>query len=141
MTEFVLRQEVVALAVKLMNIYIPDNYACRGLFADVTATRPNSWVCRIAENALEKGIVKVQGNTFKPEESITLVDAVEIILRAGNIKIQKFSGGEFEPWQANVIGTTFSLGLVENRFDFSATRKAMRGDIFGITRKILELPR
>lgn len=141
LTEFVLRQEVVALAIKLMNIYIPDNYACRGLFADVTATRPNSWACRIAENALEKGIVKVQGNTFKPEESITLVDAVEIILRAGNIKIQKFSGGEFEPWQANVIGTTFSLGLVENRFDFSATRKAMRGDIFGITRKILELPK
>ncbi len=141
LTGFVLRQEVVALAVKLMNIYIPDSYSCRGVFADVTSNKPNSWICRIAENAFEKGIVKVQWNNFKPEEYITLVDAVEILLRAGNIKIQKFSGGEFEPWQANVIGTTFSLGLVENRFDFSATRKAMRGDIFGITRKILELPK
>jgi|GEM_PF-2644913 len=62
-----------------------------------------------------------------------------MLLRASNIKIQQYSGGEFEPWQTNVIGTSFGLGLVENQFNFSISKKAVRRDIFSITRKIIEL--
>lgn len=134
------RQEVVALAMKLSNVYIPTSYTCRGVFWDVSSRRPNSWACRVIENALDYGIItKDGGNYFKPEDSLTLVEAVSMLLRASNIKIQQYSGGEFEPWQTNVIGTTFSLGLVENKFDFSTTRIATRKDIFAITRNILEL--
>jgi hypothetical protein len=67
------------------------------------------------------------------------VEAVGILLRASNIKIQQYSGGEFEPWQINVIGTSFGLGLVEKQFNFSISKKAVRRDIFSITRRILQL--
>jgi len=95
---------------KLSNAYIPESYICRGIFWDVSARRPNSWACRTIENALERGIITQEGgNYFKPEESIPLVEAVSMLLRASNIRIQQYSGGEFEPWQTNVIGTAFSL--------------------------------
>ena len=139
LTENILRQEVTALAIKVMNIHIPENYTCRGIFADVSANRPNSWACRIIENALDKGIITTQGIYFKPEEPVSLVEAAGILLRAWDIKIQQYSGGELEPWQANIIGTVFGLHLVDSQFDFSVSRKATKGTIFSITRKILEI--
>lgn len=141
LSEKLLRQEVVALAMKLSNIYIPAEYQCRNIFLDVSSDKPNSWACRIIENAYDKWIVTSSGKYFWPEDSLSLVEAVGILLRASNIKIQQYSGGEFEPWQTNVIGTTFWLGLVESRFNFSISKKATRQDIFSITRKILELRR
>lgn len=62
-----------------------------------------------------------------------------MLLRAGDIKIQKYSGGEIEPWKINIIGTAFNLGVVERDFDFSPDRQATRGVLFGIARKISEL--
>ncbi|MCB9807573.1 hypothetical protein H6768_06980 [Candidatus Peribacteria bacterium] len=49
-----MRQEVVALAMKLSNIYIPAEYQCRNIFLDVSSDKPNSWACRIIENAYDK---------------------------------------------------------------------------------------
>lgn len=134
-----LRQEVVALAMKISGAYIPQNYACRGIYSDVSNIRPNTWACRIIEKAYEKGIIVTREKKFKPEESPTLVEAVSMLLRGGNVRIRSYSGGEFEPWQTDVIGTTFALGLVDDDFDFSTTKKATRRDVFAIARKILEL--
>lgn len=64
-----------------------------------------------------------------------------MLLRASNIKIQQYSGGEFEPWQTNVIGTVFSLGLVDHNFDFPVSKIATRKDLFAITRRIIEMKR
>ncbi len=134
------RQEAVALAMKLSNAYIPESYICRGIFWDVSARRPNSWACRTIENALERGIITQEGgNYFKPEESIPLVEAVSMLLRASNIRIQQYSGGEFEPWQTNVIGTAFSLWLVDAKFDFPTSKIASKRDVFAIARRIIEM--
>lgn len=54
LSESLLRQEAVAFAMKLSNNYVPESYTCRGIFWDVSARRPNSWACRIIENALER---------------------------------------------------------------------------------------
>lgn len=134
-----LRQEIVALAMKLSDVYVPQDYVCRDIFADVSIQKPNSWACRIIESAYDRGIVISHGRFFWPEDSLTLVEAVDMLLRASNIKIQQYSGGEFEPWQTNVIGTAFSLGLVDGSFNFSTTRKAVRRDVFSIARKIIQL--
>lgn len=139
LSDFILRQEVVALAVKLMNIYIPEDYTCRGLFIDVSANQPNTWSCRIVEKAFDKGIVTTQGVYFKPEEEITLVEAIGILFRAGDIKVKQYNGGELELWQNNIIGTAFDLHLVGNQFDFFVERKAKKSTIFSITRKIIQL--
>jgi subtilisin family serine protease len=134
------RQEAVALAMKVSNAYIPESYTCRGIFWDVSARKPNSWVCRIIENALDRGVITQEGgNYFKPEESMPLVEAVSMLLRASNIRIQQYSGGEFEPWQTNVIGTAFSLWLVESTFDFPISKIATKADVFAIARRIIEM--
>jgi hypothetical protein len=49
LSERLLRQEVVALAVKISNIYTPVDYVCRGVFIDITPKKPNSWACRVIE--------------------------------------------------------------------------------------------
>jgi len=49
-----MREEVVAMAVKMLNIYIPDDYSCRGSYDDLSATKPNNWACRVMEFAAEK---------------------------------------------------------------------------------------
>jgi hypothetical protein len=103
--EYVLRQEVVALATRIGDVEIPDYYQCRNIFADVSASKPNSWACRVIENAYDEWIVSKDSNYFGPEAKISLVEAVGILLRAGDIKIQKYSGGEIEPWKINIIGT------------------------------------
>lgn len=139
--ESVLRQELVALATRLGNVEMEDNYQCRNLFVDVSASKPNSWACRIIENAYDEGIVSKDNDSFYPEAKITLVEAVGILLRAGDVKIQKYSGWEIEAWKMNVIWTAFSLGIVERDFDFSPDRQATRGIIFSIARKISELQR
>jgi hypothetical protein len=36
---------------------MPDQYVCQNIFSDITATKPNSWVCRVVENAYDFGIV------------------------------------------------------------------------------------
>lgn len=142
LSESLLRQEAVAFAMKLSSTYVPESYTCRWIFWDVSARRPNSWACRTIENALEKWIITQDGgNYFKPEESPSLAEAVSMLLRASNIKIQQYSGGEFEPWQTNVIGTAFSLGLVDHSFDFPISKIATRADVFAITRRILEMRR
>ncbi len=133
------RQEVVALAMKLSNAYIPNSYTCLWIFWDVSARRPNSWACPIIENALSRWIITQEGgNYFKPEEELPLVEAVSMLLRASNIRIQQYSGGEFEPWQTNVIGTAFSLWLVKNTFNFPVSKIAQRKDVFAIIRRIIE---
>jgi subtilisin family serine protease len=137
--EYVLRQEVVALATRIGNVEMADYYQCRNIFADVSASKPNSWACRVIENAYDEWIVSKDSNYFGPEAKISLVEAVGMLLRAGDINIQKYSGGEIEPWKINIIGTAFNLGIVERDFDFSPDRSATRGVIFGIARKISEL--
>lgn len=140
LSESLLRQEAVAFAMRFSNNYVPESYTCRGIFWDVSARRPNSWACRTIENALERWIITQDGgNYFQPEANLTLVEAVSMLLRASNIKIQQYSGGEFEPWQTNVIGTVFSLWLVDQDFDFPTSKIATRKDLFAIARRIVEL--
>lgn len=133
------RLEMAELAMKLSEIQIPKWYICRWIFADISVISPDSGSCPLVETALQRGIITQEGgNYFKPRENISLVEAVSMLLRASNIKIQQYSGGEFEPWKTNIIGTAFGLWLVESTFDFPASKIANRRDIFAITRRIIE---
>lgn len=139
--EYVPKQEVVALATRLADVKIDNNYQCQNIFSDVSAGKPNSWACRVIENAYQEGIITKENDFFGPESRTNLVEAVGMLLRAGDIKIQQYSGGEIESWKINIIGTAFSLGIVDRDFDFSPDRQATRGVIFSIARKISEIQR
>ncbi len=136
MKEFVNRQDVLAMALKVLNVYLPEDYTCQGIFKDVTATKPNSRTCQLVETAIDKGIIIKKRSTFQPEEKITFVDMLEMFLNVGNIQVAKYSGGEFEPMQTNIIGTAFHSGLVGDVSDISPTKLTLRSDLFRIARKI-----
>lgn len=133
------RIEMTELALRVANVQIPESYTCRWVFVDVSALKPDSRSCSRVEFALKKGIITQEGSAyFRPLDNISLVEAVSMLLRASNTKIQQHSGGDFEPWQTNVIGTAFSLWLVKSSFDFSPSKIAIRRDVFAITRRIIE---
>lgn len=138
--DFVKREEVVATAVKMLNIYIPDDYTCHGTYDDLSATRPNNWACRVMEIASEKWLITIEWTRAKPEEYITLVETLNIFLKVGGIKVEQYTGGEFEPWQNNIIGTAFRKGIIDISFRItSANKKTIRSDLFRIARKIYQL--
>lgn len=140
LSDFVMREEVVAMAVKMLNIYIPDDYSCRGSYDDLSATKPNNWACRVMEFAAEKWLITLQGSRAKPEEYVTLIETLSIFFKVGGIKIEQYTGGEFEPWQNNIIGTAFRKSIIDISFHItSANRKTSRSDLFRIARKIYTL--
>ncbi len=139
LSDFVKKEEVVAMAVKMLGIYIPDDYTCHGTYDDLSATRPNNWACKVMETAVEKWLITIEGRRARPEEYITLIDTVNIFLKVGGIKIEQYTGGEFEPWQNNVIGTAFRKWIIDISFHItSANKKTSRSDLFRIARKIYQ---
>jgi len=40
---------------------------------------------------------------FSPEEKISIAETLNILMKANNIRIEQYSGGEFESWQTNVF--------------------------------------
>ncbi len=135
---FALRQEVIALAVKMHNIYLPKNYPCQGIFLDVSAFRPNTWTCRSVELALDAGIITNNGRFFRPEDTISVSETLSILMKAGNVKIDKYSGGGYEPWQNNVIGTALDHGIIEKKNFSWPNEKITRAEMFSMARRILE---
>lgn len=131
------RGEMITFALKFPHLYAPKSYTCRGIFSDISSS--SWWLCGTVEYALERWIITQNGNYFYPEKPLTLVEAVGVLLKASGIKIQQYSGGEFEPWQTNVIGTVFSLWLVDEKFDFPISKIATWKDVFAITRRIIEV--
>ena len=129
----------MTLALKILNVYLPDNYNCRGIYTDVSATKPNTWACKIIETATEKGLVTTTGTNFHPEEKLTLIETLSILMKAGNINVDEYSGGEFDPTQTNVIGTAFRSGIIDASFDISVSKKTLRSELFHIARKIFLL--
>ncbi len=139
----VLRQEVIGMAMKLWKYNLPDGYACKKLFKDVSSTKPNNWVCRAVEIGAENGIVSTLNKSFNPESSITRAEALAILMKAAGIKIDE-SGAPSkysdvtEAWQINLVNTAFSYSFIDDTDRFRPNDKATRGEIFNMAKRILK---
>jgi len=85
----VLRQEVIGMAMKLGGFSLPDGYSCKKIFKDVSAVKPNNWICRAVEIGVENGIVSGLNKNFNPESNITRAEALAILMKAAGIKVQE----------------------------------------------------
>ncbi len=74
---------------KLTGSTLPTDYACKKIFKDVSATKPNTWICRAVEFAVENGIVSGANKNFNPESNITRAEALAILMKAAGIKVQE----------------------------------------------------
>ncbi len=110
--DFVLRQEVVGMALRTANIELPENYSCQGYFTDATfaASHLDSWVCRAFEVAADNTYVTRANTTTRPKDYVTRAEALAIVVKAGNISVNEanYSGNDFAvkgyaDWQTKLL--------------------------------------
>lgn len=143
LNSYVLRQEVVWMAMKLWKFDLPESYLCKRMFKDVSSTKPNNWICRAVEIGAENGIVSSLNKSFNPESSITRAEALAILMKAAGIKINESStvskySDVTIAWQINLVNTAFSYSFIDDTDKFRPNDKATRGEIFNMAKRILK---
>ncbi len=78
----VLRQEVIAIALKIKGITLPENYTCKKYFNDVTK---NDWVCRAIEIAADNGIISRTNKSARAKDTVSQEEATAILMNAKGI--------------------------------------------------------
>ncbi len=86
----ILRQEIVAIALKMKWVELPKDYTCKKYFSDVTA---NDWVCRAVEIAADNGIISRANTKFRPTDFVTRAEALAML--SGVTCLQKLTTREY----------------------------------------------
>ncbi len=102
------RQEALGIALKLRGIDMPSSYACRDYFSDA-GIAGEWWVCRAAELAADADIVTRVNTFFRPRATLTLAEALGIVIKSLNISLSSTStstvSGNLPAWQKRLILT------------------------------------
>ncbi|MEI6711620.1 MAG: S-layer homology domain-containing protein [bacterium] len=72
----ILRQEIVAIALKMKGVDLSKDYTCKKYFSDVTA---DDWVCRAVELAADNGIISKSNSKFRPTDFVTRAEALAML--------------------------------------------------------------
>lgn len=143
------RQEVIGMAVKMNESIDLDTYSCKGTFVDITTTTPNSWICRAAEAAADKGIITKGANYptdrigVNPERNITRAEALAIVWDAlsvpratDEIVAQYTYSSDTVGWQKRLLAAAYERGIIVSTSTFGPNVDASRGEIFEIVAKL-----
>ena len=84
LNDYIIRQEVLGIALNLKGITLPATYGCRGYFSDA-GVAGEWWVCRAAELSADADIVTRANTFFRPRATITLAEALGITIKSLNI--------------------------------------------------------
>lgn len=108
----ILRQEIIAIALKMKGVELPKDYTCKKYFSDVTA---NDWVCRAVELAADNGIISRSNKYANPGMYITRAEALAIIsnivwFRAHWASIY-FNFETTQPWQRKVFNRFYDNNI------------------------------
>ncbi|MCB9806944.1 hypothetical protein H6768_03560 [Candidatus Peribacteria bacterium] len=105
LSDTIIRQEVLGIALKLRGIALPDLYSCKNYYQDTYEW----WVCRAAELSADSGIITRANLHFRPHDSLTLGEALGITIKALGIQLSAHSiAGISDPipeWQKRLILT------------------------------------
>lgn len=140
--DFVLRQEVVWMGIKVMGKNLMDWYSCRNIFKDVSTAKPNDWACRAIETSADSWIVSTKNKSFRPEDKITRAEALAIIMKAANINwsdivLSSYSDVNVD-WQIKLVNKALDLGIIDKTTNFRPNENATRWEIFDMTKRILK---
>lgn len=86
----ILRQEIVAIALKMRGVTLPGGYTCKKYFSDVTQI---DWVCRAVELAADNGIISRSNGTFRPKDFVTRAEALAML--SGVVCLPKLTTREY----------------------------------------------
>jgi hypothetical protein len=105
LSDSIIRQEVLGIALKLRGIDLPSWYTCRDFYRDTGEW----WVCRAAELSADYGIVTRANLYFRPRDVLTLAEALGITFKALDISLSNTStssiSGSLPAWQKRLILT------------------------------------
>ncbi len=116
----VLRQEIAAVARWIA--WLDKKSTCEGIFDDVSATNPNSWVCYSVEPLVDNNLIS-QNTLFRPEDNITKAEALWMLIKAIWFNYEYDSTCD-KSWQEQIVDYASSYWLVEDftDYDVDATR-------------------
>jgi hypothetical protein len=104
-SDTIVRQEVLGIALKLKGISLLDNYACRNYYLDT----PEWWVCRAAELSADNDIITRANLHFRPQDTLTLAEALGITIKSIGIPLSNASivgiSDNIPDWQKRIIRT------------------------------------
>jgi len=120
----VLRQEIALISRRVSGF--KENSWCKNTFSDISATMPNSWICKNVESLVDNNLIS-KNPSFRPEDSITKSEALIMFIRSIGFD---FKIKDIKNWQKEVVDFAVSKWVVENFTDYNALAK--RGWIFEI---------
>ena len=121
----ILRQEVIAMALKVKWVALPENYKCKKYFADATKS---DWICRAVELAADNGIITRSNKKANPGKYVTRAEALAMMMKADDIEVQKSigmsewfgyydkNGNMANDWQSDVLETARILEIMKPTF-------------------------
>ena len=118
--KFVLRQEVAAVARWVA--WLNKKAVCENEFKDVSATKPNSWICYSAE-ALRDAWIIAKNDYFNPENKITKAEALGMMVKAAWFDYN-YDPSKNTSWQKQLVDYASYKWIVWNFTDYNtlATR-------------------
>lgn len=72
----ILRQEMVAIALKIKWVEFSSEYTCKKYFADVVN---NNWECQAIETAADHGVISRENKNFRPKDFVTRAEALTML--------------------------------------------------------------
>lgn len=142
LNDYVLRQEVIWMAVKLSWQALPNDYSCKSYFLDVSTNKPNTWICRSVEIAADNWIVSRSNSIFRPEDRITRAEALWIIMGASKIDSSNSSTTSSfwdvdVQWQVKVSNKALEMNIIDAENIFRPNQNATRWEIFEMIKRII----
>lgn len=105
LSDLIIRQEVLGMALKLKGVDLPSGYTCRDFYRDTGEW----WVCRAAELSADYGIVTRANLYFRPRDVLTLAEALGITIKALDIPLSNTPTttiqGNMPDWQKRIFLT------------------------------------
>jgi len=121
----VLRQEIALISRRVSGV--SEKSTCDNVFADVTATTPNTWVCKNIEALVDNDLISANP-LFNPENNISKSEALIMFIKS--IWFPNFEITDTNNWQQEVVDFGVANWVVDNFTDYNT--EAKRGWIFKI---------
>lgn len=130
LSEPMLRQELIGIALQMNGTQLPDKFRCRGYFTDAAQ---NDWVCRAAELAADNGLVTRNNTTFRPMSFVTRAESLSILMQAAGIKITS-SGID---WVTDIMDQARAMKIISAQ-ESDGQSKITREEAFSMAHRILK---
>lgn len=130
LSEPMLRQELIGIALQMDGAQLPDKFRCRGYFTDAAQ---NDWVCRAAELAADHGLITRNNAAFRPMSFVTRAEWLSILMQAAGINITH-AGSD---WVSDVMDEARAMKIISAQ-EFDGNSNITREEAFSIAHRILD---